>query len=160
MPSAPEHGPSAPEGTLPPPPVPQGSYRPAAVAGGFVWSAGMTPRRDGRLVITGRVGDEVDLDGAREAAALAAANALAAVAEALGGLEHVERIVHVTVYVSCTPGFTEHSAVADGASGALAALCGERSMPSRVAVGVASLPGGAPVEVQIVAAGRREPGAQ
>lgn len=161
MPSDPETptapGPGAPPGGLPPSPRPQGEYRPAAAAGGLVFSAGMTPRRDGALVVTGRVGEEVDLGSARAAAALAASNALAAVAEALGGLERVDAVVHVAVFVAAAPGFTEHSAVADGASSALAALCGGRSEPSRVAVGVASLPGGAPVEVQIVVAGSPAP---
>ncbi|MDA8292169.1 MAG: RidA family protein [Actinomycetota bacterium] len=153
-------GADAPPRALPPSPAPRGDYRPAASAGGLVWSAGMTPRRDGRLVASGRVGEDVDLESARAAASLAAANALAAIADALGGLHRVERVVHVTVYVAATPDFTGHSAVADGATFALASLCGERSAPSRVAVGVASLPGGAPVEVQIVAAGSPEPAAE
>lgn len=111
----------------------------------------MTPRRDGRLVVTGRVGETVSIDAARDAARLAARNALAAVVEACGGLEKLDCLVQLTVYVACGATFVEHSKVADGASAALSETLGERADVARVAVGVSSLPGGAPVEVQLVA---------
>lgn len=147
---APSPGPRAAVG-LPLPPRPMGEYRPAVASGGLVWSAGMTPRRDGALVVTGIVGGDLDLATAREAAGLAALNALSAVADAVGGLERITGLAQLTVYVACGASFTEHSAVADGASDALARALGDVPCAARVAVGVASLPGGAPVEVQLSA---------
>lgn len=127
--------------------MPQGRYVAAVVHDGIAYSAGMTPRIDGVLVVTGRVGAEVSLDAAREAAALAARNALAAVAD--GG--HVLRCLRMTVYIAAVEGFTEHSRVADAASDALAAVLGRAEL-ARSAVGVAGLPGGAPVEVELTVA--------
>lgn len=114
----------------------------------------MTPRRDGALVVTGRVGVEVAIPAAREAAGLAARNALAAIAEAVGGVDRILGLTQLTVYIACRASFTEHSLVADGASAALTDVLGEDAAVARAAVGVASLPGGAPVEVQLVAAYR------
>lgn len=133
---------------LPPVPGPRGAYRPAVRAGSLVASAGMTPRADGRLTLSGRLGEDLDLEAGKHASALAARNALAAVAEAAGGADRIEAVVAMTVYIACAPGFTELSAVADGASEALAEhLPGQA--PARSALGVQSLPGGAPVEVQL-----------
>lgn len=142
---------------LPAPPAPRGAYRPAVAAGAFAASAGMTPRRDGALVVRGRVGTDVDLATARAAAALAARNALAAVADACGGLEGIEQVIQLVVYIAAGDDFAAHSQVADGASEALAAHLGERAGAARAAVGVASLPDGAPVEVQLVALRRTPP---
>ncbi len=114
-------------------------------------TAGMTPRVDGTLAITGRVGDAVDLEEARRGAAIAASNALSAVADAVGGLDHVVGLARLTVYVHAASGFTKHTAVADAATDALVAHLGERGRCARSAVGVASLPGDAPVEVELTA---------
>lgn len=138
-------------GSLPEPPRPRGDYQPVVVHRGIAHTAGMTPRHDGVLTVTGRVGAEVDVDSARRAAALATANALAAVAGAAGGLAGVDRVLSMTVWIAVTQDFTEHSTVADGGTAALAELLGGPA-PARAAVGVASLPGGAPVEVALVAA--------
>ncbi len=124
----------------------------AVVHGGLVLTAGMTPRRAGVLQVRGTVGDDVDLAAAQEAAAMAAGNALLAVAEAAGGLERVARVLRMTVFVAAVDGFTEHSRVADGASRALTAQLGPRGRAARSAVGVASLPSGAPVEVELTVA--------
>ncbi|MGY1642269.1 RidA family protein [Geodermatophilus sp. SYSU D00703] len=131
---------------------PQGAYVPAVVHAGLVWTAGMTPRRDGQLVVRGVVGRDVDLATAREAAGLAAGNTLTAVAEALGGLDAVARCVKMTVFIAAVDGFTEHAAVADGASAVLRERLGERGVVARSAIGVRTLPSGAPVEVELVAA--------
>jgi enamine deaminase RidA (YjgF/YER057c/UK114 family) len=112
----------------------------------------MTPRRDGRLVVRGVVGRDVDVAAAREAAGLAAGNTLTAVAEALGGLDAVTRCVKMTVFIAAVDGFTEHAAVADGASAVLRERLGERGVVARSAIGVRTLPSGAPVEVELVAA--------
>jgi enamine deaminase RidA (YjgF/YER057c/UK114 family) len=112
----------------------------------------MTPRAGGELIRTGRVGAEIGLDEARELAGHAAANALAAIATAAGGPDRVARCLRLTVYVAAAPGFTEHSRVADGASDLLWDRLGERGSVARSAVGVAGLPSGAPVEVELTAA--------
>lgn len=139
-------------GPLPPSPAPRGNYRPAVAAAGLIWSAGMTPRVGGELAVAGRLGEDLELEDGRRAAGLAARNAVAAVAELAGGLERIAALVSLTVYVACVPGFEQLSAVADGASDELALLLPSSGAAARAAIGVQSLPGGAPVEVQLVAA--------
>lgn len=134
---------------LPAPPRAQGSYVPAVVEAGIVVTAGMTPRVDGELAHTGRVGVEVSLEDAQAAASIALGNALSAALAALGDDRRLERILRLTVYVACGPDFTAQTAVADGASARLQDLLGDRGRASRSAVGVASLPGGACVELEL-----------
>ena len=131
-------------------PTPQGDYVPAVVHNGVVYSAGMTPRRDGRLIVTGVVGATVSPKDARAAAGLAAANALAAVLSALPAAAGV-RCLRITVYIACAPGFQELSPVADGASEAIGTALGRQALPARSAIGVQSLPSGAPDEVDLIA---------
>lgn len=131
-------------------PTPQGRYVAAVFASGTVRTAGMTPRRDGTLVVTGSVGAEVSLEDARSAAALAVRNALAAVRSVLpsgAGFRPVEMVV----YVATAAGFTALSAVADGASEVIEAELGPDRLPARSAIGVHTLPGGAPVEIALTA---------
>jgi enamine deaminase RidA (YjgF/YER057c/UK114 family) len=130
---------------------PQGAYVPAVVHGGLAWTAGMTPRRYGELVVRGIVGREVSIATAREAAGLAADNAVTALVEAVG-LTGIDRVVKMTVFIAAVDGFTAHAAVADGASKSLRERLGERGVVARTAVGVRTLPSGAPVEVEIIAA--------
>ncbi|WP_232375305.1 RidA family protein [Mycolicibacterium baixiangningiae] len=132
-------------------PAPQGDYVPAVLHAGVVYTAGMTPRRDGRLVLTGAVGGQLSLEQGRSAAALAAANAIAAawsVVPSGAGL----RCLQMTVYIVAATGFTDLSAVADGASAAIARTLAPSALPARAAIGVATLPSGAPVEVALIAA--------
>ncbi len=131
-------------------PKPQGRYVPATRSGSTIRTAGMTPRRDGHLLIVGRVGVEVDLAAARDAASVAVRNAVVA---ARSMLEVGERMccVEMTVYIACSSDFTALSTVADGASDALAVEFGPDGLPARSAVGVYALPGGAPVEVALIA---------
>jgi len=136
---------------LPEVPAPQGFYVPAAIGGTVIASAGMTPRVDGELVVRGTVGAELAVGEAAAAAGIAARNALAAVAAAAGALERIDRCLRMSVFVACAPGFTQLSAVADGASAALAEHLGEHAMPARSAIGVLALPSGAPVEVELTA---------
>ena len=137
---------------LPKTPRAQGSYVPAIVHGGLAVSAGMTPRVDGRLVVHGVVGTDLDIEAAQAAAALAARNALAAIASAAGGLDRIERCLRLSVFVACADGFHDLTAVADGASAALAEYVGADALPVRSAIGVRSLPSGAPVEVELTVA--------
>lgn len=142
-------------------PRPQGRYVSAVVDGGYAVSAGMTPRLDGRLTVRGRVGSEVTPEVARQAAALAARNALAAINKALDGTtSRLRRCLRMTVFVACSEGFTALTAVADGASDALAEELGEEVLPARSAIGVRSLPSGAPVEVELSASVEPPPAAQ
>jgi len=96
----------------------------------------------------------VSTEQARELAGLAATNALSAIAEAAGGVENIERCLRLTVYVAAVAGYTAHTTVADGASERLQARLGDRGAAVRSAVGVAGLPSGAPVEVELTAAVR------
>jgi enamine deaminase RidA (YjgF/YER057c/UK114 family) len=132
------------------PPDPQGDYATAVVHAGVAYSAGMTPRRDGQLTITGVVGSTVSVERAWAAARLAAANALAAVRAVLPANANV-RCLRMTVYIACASDFHDLSAVADGASDAIVNALGECALPARSAIGVQCLPAGSPVEVELVA---------
>jgi enamine deaminase RidA (YjgF/YER057c/UK114 family) len=134
---------------LPEAPAPQGRYLAALVAGELVLTAGMTPRVDGELRHVGRVGKDVSLDEARDAARIAASNAVAAAAAETGSLDGIARALRLVVFVNAVDGFTRHSVVADAASARLVELLGDRGAVVRTAVGVASLPGGACVEVEL-----------
>lgn len=135
--------------SLPPPPVPQGSYQPVAVRDGVAYTAGMTPRRNGVLAWSGALGVDLSVEEGREAAALATANALSAVAAAAGGVAGIDRVLAMTVWIAAGADFTAHTAVADGGSALVSELV-EGPPPARAAIGVSSLPGGAPVEVALV----------
>lgn len=136
---------------LPPPPRPQGQYVPTSRVGDLVTTAGMTPRVDGVLVVTGRVGETVDLEEARRAATIAASNALSAIVDSVGGLDHITGLARMTIYVHAASGYTQHTAVADAATDALVVHLGDLGRCARSAVGVASLPGDAPVEIELTA---------
>ncbi|RCW45835.1 enamine deaminase RidA (YjgF/YER057c/UK114 family) [Halopolyspora algeriensis] len=137
---------------LPEAPAPQGTYGPALVHAGIAFSAGMTPRVHGELAVRGIVGRDLDVAAAQSAAAIAARNALAAITGAAGGLERIERCLRLSVFVACTDEFRELSAVADGATAAIAEHTDTAALPVRSAIGVRSLPSGAPVEVELTAA--------
>ncbi|WP_316669480.1 RidA family protein [uncultured Propionibacterium sp.] len=135
---------------LPPVASPVGSYVPAIRRGDTVQTSGQIPfTADG--LITGLVGSQVDVGAAQGAARVSALNALAAAADAAGGIDAVKGIVKVTVFVASAPGFTEQAAVANGASDVLAEIFGAEGRHIRSAVGVAVLPGNASVEVELVA---------
>lgn len=110
----------------------------------------MTPRRGGTLVVTGRVGAELTVEDAKAAAAVAVRNALAAVRSVVPSGTSF-RPVEMVVYVAAAAGFTALSAVADGASDVIAETLGEENLPARSAIGVYTLPGGAPVEISLTA---------
>lgn len=131
-------------------PIPQGKYVPAARGGNLVFTAGMTPRKDGALQFSGKVEAGEPLEKYREAARLAAANALTAARNRLEPCEKITRVLSMTVYVNAGEGFTALSKIADFASEYLCEELGEAGTAARAAIGVASLPGEAPLEVQIV----------
>lgn len=134
-----------------PAPIPQGNYVPAQRFGAIVYTAGMTPRLSGKLILSGKVKADGALEVYLDAVRLAAGNALTAAEGMLADGERIAKIISMTVYVNAEEGFTLHSKLADFASDYLHERLGDAGIGSRTAVGVASLPGDAPVEIQIVA---------
>lgn len=135
--------------------APAGAYVPAVVHEHLVFTAGQIPFVDGVLPATGKVGSGdglVDPDEAKALARICALNALAAVADAIGSLDRVTRIVKLTGFVASASGFTGQPGVINGASELLGDVFGEAGRHARSAVGVAELPLGAPVEVELVVA--------
>jgi enamine deaminase RidA (YjgF/YER057c/UK114 family) len=140
--------------TLPPVAAPVAAYVPAVADSGLVWTSGQLPFVDGGLPATGLVGDGEGLVPAQDAAQLArlcALNALAAIGS-VADLDDVGRIVKVVGFVASAPGFTGQPGVVNGASELLGQVFGDAGRHARSAVGVAALPLGAPVEVEVVAA--------
>ena len=133
-------------------PIPQGRYIPAARYGNLVYTAGMTPRLNGQLILSGKVTTQQPLEYYRDAVRQAVANALTAARNTAGEGEDVVRILNMTVYVNAEPGFLTFAKIADFASDYLFEQLGEAGIGSRAAIGIAALPGEAPVEVQLVAA--------
>jgi enamine deaminase RidA (YjgF/YER057c/UK114 family) len=136
---------------LPEPPAPVASYVPAVRAGDLLWISGQVPMRDGGLPRTGLVGRDVSIEDATEEAKYAALNAIAQMKAAAGDLSRVRRIVKVQVFVASSEGFHAQPSVANGASDLFVAVFGEDGKHARSAVGVAELPLGAPVELDVVA---------
>lgn len=135
-------------------PVPQGDYVPARRSGKLIVTAGMTPRIDGRLACQGPVRSDAPVEDHRASVVLACSNALSAAQSLLQPGEELDAILSMTVYIAAESGFTAHSRLADHASAFLRQELGDVGICSRAAVGVASLPGGAPVEIQLMAAVR------
>ncbi|HYO36511.1 MAG TPA: RidA family protein [Geodermatophilus sp.] len=133
---------------LPPVAAPVASYVPAVRAGQLVFTSGQLPFVDGGLRRTGKVGGSVDAEDAAADAKLCALNALAAVDE-LVGLDQVARVVRVVGYVASAEGFSGQPRVVNGASELLGKVFGEAGRHARSAVGVAELPLGAPVEIEL-----------
>jgi enamine deaminase RidA (YjgF/YER057c/UK114 family) len=128
---------------------PLAAYIPAVQSGAHVYVSGQVPMVDGKVLTTGKVGAEVSAEEAKELAARCALNGIAAV-DALVGLERVVRIVKVVGFVASAPGFTGQPGVINGASELLGEVFGEAGRHARSAVGVAELPLGAPVEVEMI----------
>lgn len=135
---------------LPEVPEPAGSYVPAIGAGALIFTAGQLPFKNGSLLKTGKVGDEVSVEEAQEAARVCASNALAAAASVAGGLTEIGRIIKVTGYIASAEGFDRQPEVLNGASDLIGQVFGEAGRHARSAVGVAELPMNAPVEVELV----------
>ena len=136
---------------LPDAPKAVAAYVPVRVSGSTAHVAGQVPIVDGRVVSPGRLGAEVRLDDGAAAARQAALQVLAALREALGGFARLRGIAQVTVYIAATPEFVDHPKVANGASELFVEVLGDAGRHARAAVGMASLPLGASVEVQVTA---------
>ncbi len=136
---------------LPKPAAPIAAYVPAVEIGGLLHISGQLPFR-GSDLMTGRVGEDVNVEFGYEAARNCALMLLAQMEQALGSLDRVERVVKLGVFVSSDPHFTEQPKVANGASELMQAVFGDAGKHARSAVGVPSLPLGAAVEVDAIVA--------
>ncbi|GBD40931.1 hypothetical protein HRbin39_00303 [bacterium HR39] len=139
---------------LPQAAAPVANYVPAVEAAGLLFVSGQLPLEGGRLSLQGRLGAEVDVEAGVRAARLCALNVLAQAKAALGDLDRIARLVEVRGFVACTPEFTDHPKVINGASDLFVGVLGEAGRHARFAVGCPSLPLGAPVEIGAVFAVR------
>ncbi|MEO5759559.1 MAG: RidA family protein [Mesorhizobium sp.] len=136
--------------TLPVAAAPAANYVPYCRTGNLLFTAGQLPLKDGKLQASGLLGRDVDTATGKEAAKYCAINILAQAKAALGDLETIRRLVKITVFVASTPEFVEQHLVANGASDFLVAAIGERGKHARSAVGTASLPLNAAVEIEAI----------
>ena len=135
---------------LPSPPKPVATYIPASQAGDLLFVSGVLPIRDGQLVVSGKLGEELTVENGYEAAKLALLNALAIVRQELGSLNRVKKIVRMTGHVASGVGFADQPAVLNGASDLLVELFGEAGRHARLALGAAELPLHAPIEIELI----------
>ena len=135
---------------LPAPPKPLGAYVETSAVGNLLFVSGTLPVMNGKLAISGRLGENLTVEQGQEAARLAALNALAAVKQHLGDLDRLRKLVKLTVLMATTEPFGEHAAVAEGASRLFVQIFGEQAGHVRLVYGVQSLPIGAPVVVETV----------
>ena len=136
--------------TLPAPPEPFGTYSEAVQTGNLLFLTGMLPTEGRVAKFVGRVGAELDVEAARKAACLAALNVLAVARKHLGSLDKVTRIVRLGVSVATSGDVRDQPKVADGASELLQSVFGADKDPCRLVYGVASLPLGTPVELEVI----------
>lgn len=136
---------------LPAPAAPVASYVPAVEAAGLLHISGQLPFDDG-VLMTGRLGENRDLDFGRRAAERCALMLVAQMKAALGSLDRVERIVKLGAFVSSTADFTDQPKVANGASDMMVTIFGDAGKHARSAVGVPVLPLGAAVEIDAIVA--------
>ncbi len=135
--------------SLPPPGPPAGNYVGAVQVGNLLFVSGHGPRQQG-VYITGKVGRDLSVEQAYEAARVVMLNCLASVQREVGDLDRVKRVVKLLGMVNCTADFTEHPQVINGASDLLVALYGESGRHARSAVGMQQLPMNIPVEVEMI----------
>lgn len=136
---------------LPPVPAPRGAFKPFSRCGSLVFLAGQICEWDGEVRFSGPVGDVLDLETGRQAAELCALNLLASLSAALDGcLDRVVACHRLGGFVYAKPGYPDVPKVVNGASDLIFALFGERGRHARTAVGVATLPAGASVEVDAI----------
>ena len=128
--------------------APLAAYVPAVISGSYVYTSGQLPMVSGALQATGRLGEDIDVDQGAALAQFCALNAIAAIKNVIGDLDRVIQVVRVTGFVASTPEFTSQPAVINGASNLLGIAFG--GAHSRSSVGVAALPLGAPVEVDMI----------
>jgi enamine deaminase RidA (YjgF/YER057c/UK114 family) len=137
--------------SLPPAAAPAGSYVPYTISGRLLLVSGQLPIRDGKVVVTGRLGEDLGVEEGQEAARLCALSLLAQAKTACDGdLDRLARCLKLGGFVACAPGFTDHPKVINGASDLIAEAMGDQGRHARFAVGCASLPLDAAVEVEAI----------
>ena len=136
--------------TLPSPPKPAGAYIPVVKSEHTVYVSGQIPIEDGKVAFKGKVPSVQSLEQAQMAAKLCAINALAQLKSELGSLDKISKILRVSGFVNSESDFTEQPKVINAASDLLFEIFGEKGQHSRIAVGVASLPLGATVEIDMI----------
>ncbi|MGB4068211.1 MAG: RidA family protein [Nitrospira sp.] len=135
---------------LPAPPKPVANYVPAVRTGDLLFLSGVLPSRDGQLIMTGKLGQNLSIDQGMEAARVAVLNGLSIIRQEAGSLDRVKRIVKMVGHIASAPGFTDQPQVLNGASDLLVSLFGDAGRHARVAVGAAELPRQAPVEIELI----------
>lgn len=136
--------------SLPDAPTPFGAYVPAVRTGSLLFLSGTLATAGHTATVVGVVGKDLDLKADRQAAYTAALNALSLTKQQLGSLNRVRQVVRLGVYVAAAPEFTEHAKVADAASELLRDVFGNEAVSSRLVFGVASLPFGSAVELEVI----------
>lgn len=134
---------------LPLPPKPLGAYVESSQIGSLLFLSGMLPVVNGKLLLSGRLGENLSVKQGREAARVGALNALAVAKQHLGDLDRLKQPIKLAVVIATTEQFTEHAQVADGASELLAEIFGPETGHTRLTYGVQSLPAGAPLIVDV-----------
>jgi len=127
-------------------------YVPVTTHAGTAYVSGQLPRAGDGLSVTGKLGAEVSVEQAQDAARLCVLHGLACLKQALGGLDAIARVLKLTGFVASAPGFHQQPTVIDAASRLLTDLFGENGRHARSAVGVAELPRNAPVEIEMIVA--------
>jgi enamine deaminase RidA (YjgF/YER057c/UK114 family) len=135
---------------LPAPPKPVANYVPVVKTGDLLFLSGVLPSRDGQLVMTGKLGQDLSIEQGIEAARVAVLNGLSIIQHEIGSLDRVKQIVKMVGYIASAPGFTDQPQVLNGASDLLVAVFGEAGRHARVAVGAVELPRQAPVEIELI----------
>ncbi len=135
---------------LPPRPSPLAQYVGAVRTGNLVFVSGHGPTKDGQLMYRGKVGQDVDLEAGYQAAQLVCLNMLSSLKAEIGDLDNVRRIVKLLGMVNCAPDFGQQPEVINGASDLLVHVFGDRGRHARSAVGMAGLPRGIAVEIEMV----------
>lgn len=135
---------------LPASPTPLANYMPVVKVGDLLFLSGVLPSRDGQLVMTGKLGQELTIEQGAEASRVAVLNGLSIIRSATGSLDQVKQIVKMVGYIASAPGFTDQPQVLNGASDLLVSLLGDAGRHARVAVGAAELPRHAPVEIDLI----------
>jgi enamine deaminase RidA (YjgF/YER057c/UK114 family) len=135
---------------LTPPPTPFGAYVESVQTGNLLYLSGMLPAVGHETKFVGRLGKEFDVEQGREAARIAALNVLSAARKHLGSLDKVTKVVKLAVYLATAGDFFAQPKVADAASELLRDVFGSDKLPVRIVLGVASLPLGMPVELEVV----------
>ncbi len=135
---------------LPDPPRPAGHFVPAVQIGNLLFVSGQISAASGQVLITGKLGRDLSLEQGQEAARMALHNALAVIRSSVGTLDRIKRIIKLNGWVACAEDFHHQPQVVDGASMLLEEIFGEAGKHARAAIGVAELPLGAAVELELI----------